>query len=242
MFWRATVGFVDGYLVYASSALAAMGIVAMVLAFVFRFRHNRLEAIAAEGSVPTVFEKTFTVFDPYGEKRTIFHRLLALMAFVPLLGSFGLAILVFVMIGSGLFLALLVVMFGLGLMVVEESSEAYTESKALLRAIESREKLGVGDVKLFQVTRRMLSRLTFYYSGLAVVLIVLAATLPYVWAYALMSFEVVFKYGFEASATLGPLGWILTVGFFTLAIGVVIAVVVFAKNQLFGYRLEDVNA
>lgn len=229
----------DAYLVYASSALVVMGVVALVLSFVFRLRRNRLEAVA-EGSVATVFDRTFAVFDPYGGKRTIFHRFLALMAFVPLLGGVGLSLLVFVMIGSGLLLTLLVVILALGLIVVEESSEVYSESRALVRAIEGRSRLGVGDVKLLEVTRRMLPRLTFYYLGLGVALFALAAVLPYVWSGALLYFAVVLSYMLQLSAMLGPAGSMLTPVLLMIMMSGFIAVVSFVKNRLFGYHLEGV--
>ena len=69
------VGLVDVAVLYASVALVVMGGVALVLSWVFRVRLKRLVAVSG-GSVVSVYNRTFAVFDPYGQATTVFHRFL----------------------------------------------------------------------------------------------------------------------------------------------------------------------
>jgi hypothetical protein len=224
----------DSYLVYASSALVIMGSIALALSVFFHLRFKKLVRVS-ENSAATVFNKTFNVFDPY-EQKTVFHRFLALLPFVPLIGGFGVAILLFVIINSGLLLTLLVVMFALTLIMVEESPEAYAQSKILLTAIRDGSSLGVGDVRLLQVTRKLLPKLRVYYLGLSIFLLALAAVLPYVWSSFLWYFAMFIGSMLQLSATLGPTSWMLGIVLYAAVITVFIMLVTMAKSRLFGHQ------
>ena len=200
----------DSYLLYASVALVVMGGVALVLALVFRLRFKRLVAVSGN-SVVSVYNRTFVVFDPYGQTTTIFHRFLSLLPFVPLILGFGMAVLFLVIIDSGLLLTLLVVIMGLSLIVVEESVEAYADSKLLVEAIEGGSQLGVGDVRLLSLMKRLLPKLTRYYLGVAVLFFVGAVVLPFVWMQFLWYFAVVLG-GLIQAASSGLVNWFLVLG------------------------------
>jgi hypothetical protein len=184
-----------------------------------------------------VFNRTFVVFDPY-QKTTIFHRFLALLPFVPLIGGFGMVVLLLVIIDSGLLLTLLMVIMALSLMVVEESPEAYGQSKLLINAIKSGSSFGVGDVKLLQVTSELLPRLSNYYLGLSIFLIALAAVLPYVWSSVLWYFAMFFGYMLQASVAAGPASWVVAILLYVASVTVFIVLATMAKSRLFGYRTE----
>jgi hypothetical protein len=226
----------ESYLVYASSALVVAGSIALALSVFFHFRFKKLERLSMN-SAATVFNKMFSVVDPYGQK-TIFHRFLALMPFVPLIGGFAAAVLFLVIIESGLLLTLLVVMLALTLILVEESPEAYAESKLLLEAIENRSNLGVGDIKLLHVTRRLLPRLRVYYLGLSVFLLTLAAVLPFVWASLLWNFAVLIGYIFQVSAAAGPTGWLVGILLYAAVITAFIFLATVTKSRVFGHQAE----
>jgi hypothetical protein len=227
------LGWLDSYLLYASATLVIMGVVAVVLALVFRLRFRRLVAVSGKSAV-SVYNKTFMVFDPYGQAGTIFHRFLSLLPFVPMVLGFGMAVLLLVIIDSGLLLTLLVVVFGSSLIVVEESVEAYADSKLLVKAVEGGSQLAVGDVRLLSLMKRLLPRLTRYYLAVAVLFFAGAVVLPFVWVQFLWYFAVVFG-GLIQAASGGFVNVFLVVGLYAAGVAVVLFLVTLAKNRLFGH-------
>jgi hypothetical protein len=228
------LGWLDSYLLYASVTLVAMGVVAVVLGLVFRLWFRRLVAVSGNLAV-SVYNKTFMVFDPYGQTGTIFHRFLSLLPFVPMVLGFGMAVLLLVVIDSGLLLTLLVVVFGLSLIVVEESVEAYSDSKLLVKAIEGGSQFGVGDVRLLSLMKRLLPRLTRYYLAVAVLFFVGAMVLPFVWMQFLWYFAVTLGSLIQA-ASMGFVNLFLVVGLYAAAVTAILFLVTLAKNRLFGHR------
>jgi hypothetical protein len=228
---------VDSYLLYASAALAAMGVVASVLAFVFRMRLRKLTAVSRNAEA-TVFNRTFMVFDPY-EKKTILHRFLPLLIMMPFIGAMALGMMLLLLVSSGLLLALLVVVVSVGLMTVGESFEAYTESKLLIRAMKNGDRLGMGDMRLLEVVKMILPRLTFYYVVLAVFLFVLAAVFPFAWTDVLLYSVMLFSFAIQVGSIGGPAGWMASLGLYALIIVGLLVLVTLVKNRLFGYRLES---
>lgn len=228
------MGWLDSYLLYASVALVVMGMVAVVLALVFRLRFKRLVAVSGN-LVVSVYNKTFVVFDPYGQTGTIFHRFLSLLPFVPLFLGFGMAVLLFVIIDSGLLLTSLVVIMGLSLIVVEESVEAYADSRLLVEAVEGGSQLAVGDVRLLSLMKRLLPKLTRYYFGVAVFFFIGAVVLPFVWMQFLWYFAMLLG-GLIQAASGGPANWLLAIGLYAGAVTVFVFLITLAKNQLFGHH------
>lgn len=217
-------------------ALVAMGVVALVLSLIFRLRLRRLASVS-RNSVATVFNKTFVVFDPYTQK-TIFHRFLSLLPFVPVICGFGMAVLLLVIIESGLLLTLLVSILALSLIIVEESPEAYAESKLLIKAIEDGSNLGTGDMRLLALTKRILPRLSYYYLGLSAFLFVLATVLPYVWLQFLWLFAVGLGSLLQISTTAGPTSWMLAILLYAAALTGFVTLAALAKSRLFGHHIE----
>jgi hypothetical protein len=234
--WR---GLVDSYLLYASVALVVMGVVALVLSVVFRLRLRVLDNVS-KGSAANVFNRTFVVFDPYVQT-TVFHRLLSFLPFVPLICGFGVAVLLFEVINSGLLLTVLVSILALGLIVVEESPEAYAESKMLIEAIQGGSNLGVGDIRFLALTKQLLPKLSYYYLGLSAFLFALAAALPFVWAQFLWYFAMFFGYIIQAGATGGLVTWMMAILLYAVIITVFVVLVTMAKSRLFGHQTETVS-
>lgn len=227
---------VDSFLVYASSSLAVMGSIALVLSIFFHMRLKRLTSLSKD-SKANVFNKTFVVFEPY-EKITLFHKLLTLLPFIPLIGGFGMAALLLIIIDSGLLLTVLVSIMGLSMIMVEESLEAYAQSKLLVKAIRSGSDFGTGDMRLLHLTKKLLPRLSVYYFGLSVFLLALAAVLPYVWSSALWYFAMFFGLMIQASLTAGPTSWMTAIFLYAVTITVFVVLVTLAKNRIFRFKTE----
>jgi hypothetical protein len=226
----------DSYLIYASATLVVMGSVALALFVFLRLRLNRLKSIS-RNSAASVFNKSFVVFDPY-EQKTIFHRLLTMLPFVPMILGFGAAVLLLEIIEAGLLLTLLVLIVGLGLIVVEELPEVYAESKLLIKAIQSGSSLGVGDMKLLQVTKKLLPRLSYYYLGLSAFLWVSAAILPVVWSSALWYFAVFFGLLIQGGGTHGLLTWMAGLLLYAAIALVFVFLITRAKSRIFGHNTD----
>lgn len=227
----------DSYLVYASATLAVMGSTALALAVFLRLRLSKLRSLS-KNSEASVFNRSFVVFDPY-EKTTVFQRFLSLLPFVPLILGFGAAVLFLVIIDSGLLLTLLVLIMALGLIVVEELPEVYAESKILIRAIQGGSSLGVGDVRLLQLTKKLLPRLSFYYLGLSVFLFVLAVVLPIVWSSVLWYFALFIGLFLQTSMAAGPTSWLLGILLYAVTITAFVFLVTVAKSRIFGDKMES---
>ena len=227
----------DSYLIYASATLVALGSIALALAVFLRLRLSKLKSLS-KNSEASVFNKSFVVFDPY-EKTTVFQRFLILLPFVPLILGFGAAALFLVIIDSGLLLTLLVLIMALGLIVVEELPEVYAESKILIRAIQCGSCLGVGDVKLLQLTKKLLPRLSFYYVVLSVFLFALAVVLPIVWSSVLWYFALFIGLFLQTSKAAGPTSWLLGILLYAVAITAFVFLVTMAKSRIFGHKMES---
>jgi len=210
-----------------------MGLIAAALAVSLRFTFKKLRTISKD-SVASVFNKSFFVFDPY-EQKTVFHRLLTLLPFVPLIIGLGAGVLFLEIISSGLLLTLLVLIVALGLIVVEELPEVYAESKNLMKAIQDGSSLGVGDVKLLQATKKLLPRLSSYYVGLSALFFALAAILPIVWASFLWYFALSIGLLLQTSKTTGPapISWFIGIAVYALVILGFILLVTKAKGRIF---------
>jgi len=230
---------VDSYLLYASVALVVMGVVALVLSVVFCLRLRVLDSVS-RGSAANVFNRTFVVFDPYVQK-TVFHRLLSFLPFVPLICGLGMAVLLLVIIDSGLLLTTLVSFLALSLIVVEESPEAYAESRMLIKAIQGGSNLGVGDIRFLALTKQLLPKLSYYYLGLSAFLFALAAALPFVWAQFLWYFAMFFGYIIQASVTGGLVTWFMALLLYAVIITVFVVLATMAKSRLFGHQTETVS-
>jgi hypothetical protein len=229
-------GFLDSYLVYASATLVASGSIALALAVFLRVRLNKLVGLS-KNSEASVFDKTFVVFDPY-EKITIFHRLLSLLPFVPLIIGFGAGLLFLMIIESGLLLTSLVLIMALGLIVVEELPEVYAESKTLIKAIQGGSSLGIGDIRLLQVTKKIMPRLSSYYVGLSAFLFAFAAVLPIVWSSALWYFALSIGLFLQTSKAAGPASWMIVLVLLGLAIAAFIFLATMAKSRIFGHKTD----
>ena len=226
----------DSYLIYASAMLVALGSITLVLAVFLRLRLRTLESLS-KNSKATVFNKSFVVFDPY-EKTTIVHRLLTLLPFVPPVLGLGALALFLVIINSGLLLTLLVLIMALGLIVVEELPEVSVESKFLIRAIQDGSSLGVGDVKLLQLTKKLLPRLSFYYLGLSVFLFAFAAVLPIVFSSALWYLALFVGLFLQTSKGAGPTSWLFGIILYVVVITAFIFLATMAKRRILEHKME----
>jgi thiol:disulfide interchange protein len=96
----------------------------------------------------------------------------------------------------------------------------------------------MGDLRLLEVTKMILPRLTFYYVVLAVFMFVLAAVFPFAWVDVLLYSMMLFGFAIQMGSIGGPAGWMVSLGLYALIIVGLLVLVTLVKNRLFGYRLE----
>lgn len=205
----------EGPIYYSSAGLFVMGCLTLALFIVFRLKFNALNNLPKNLSA-NVFNKTFAVFDPYSERRKIVHRLLTWLPLVAMFASVGFALLMLVIVESGLLLTFTVLLMALGLLLMEEAPEAYQFSNAFIKAVQDRASLGFGDLKLFQMTRKILPKLSNYYLCLSIFLITLSVTLQYFWIAILWSFAQYIALILQASTAAGIASYQLAILLFAL--------------------------
>jgi len=129
----------------------------------------------------TVFNRTFTVFDPYPQHTKVIHSFLLALPFVALFVTIGLTLVIWEILASGLILSLLIIIIGLNLIVIEEAPEVYMNSATFIKAVRSGTDLATGDLKALRLIRDLAAKLSNYYFGLSTVFVMSSIVLPYVW-------------------------------------------------------------
>jgi len=140
----------------------------------------------------SVFYRTFNVFDPFPDKRRIFHSYLFFLVFSPLVAFSWTFILVFIVIlrvfQAGLITALILFATCLNLMMIGEASEIYQNASRLLKAVKSGTPLGRGDLAILRIIKKTLRKLGAYYLILAALFAASFYAAPYVFPLFLMAF------------------------------------------------------
>jgi len=185
--------------------LLATGITATLLALLFHLKLRSLNKIPQDLDA-NAFNKTFFVFNPYEAKRKIIHKFVGAMPAFVFLGGFGLAILMFLAIQAGLLLTIIATILALGLMVVEEGSEAYRYSTDLIKAYKHKPTFGTGDIKTFHLTKKILPRLITYYAAMAAFCITVSLMLPTVFSALLYMFSLSIGVVEQGYTGFGPAG------------------------------------
>lgn len=207
----------EAYLLYSSLTLFAMGCLALFLSVFFRLKSRAINNISTKLE-PRIFDKTFSVFNPYPERRKMIHSFLPVLMTVVVIASFGSLLIAMRIFEAGLLLSLFILIICLDLIVVDVAPETYMNTNAFIRAIHCGTSLGVGDLKVFQLLIRALPRLSNYYLGLSIFFIALGATLSYIWLTVLMFFARFIGLTFGIGEAAGWMGWAIPVILFVIAV------------------------
>jgi hypothetical protein len=171
---------VEGYIYYSSATLFVLGIVALVMAVLFRQRSKGLSSLPKDLS-PTVFSRTFVVFDPYPAQKKVWHRFLSLLPFVCLIASLFAVMAVWSMLTNGLLLSVFVVIIGLNIIVIQEAPDVYTTAKIFIKAVQNKSNLAKGDLRVLNIIQKLAPKIRNYYVALTVFFIGTSVALPYAW-------------------------------------------------------------
>jgi hypothetical protein len=227
----------ESYLFYSSLTLLTMGCLALALSFLFRSKSRALSGLP-KNLQANVFNKTFVVFNPYPEQKRMIHEFLLFLPLIVGFSSLGLALALVLIFEAGLMLSFFVAIIGLNLIVLENAPELYQNSMTFINAVKSRSSLGLGDLRVFQIVKTFMPKLSNYYLGLSVLFIASSAGLPYIWSSALWLFAQFMALSFQASMSIGTAAWLLPVFLFAAAVALIQIFVSRIKRKLLGYVTE----
>jgi len=228
---------VEGYIYYSAISLSVLGIMALIMAVLFRKRSKGLESLPRNLEA-TVTSKTFVVFDPYPAPKKVWHRFLALLPFACLIIATLLVIAAWTLLTNGLLLSTFIIIIGVNVVVLEDAPELYVTAKIFIRAIQNNSSLAKGDLRVLIIIQRMVPKLRNYYVGLTIFFIGAAIVLPSAWE-TLPSFAAWLGSSMEQVSGVNGTQLVQT-AFILLLLGIaVLQFVVFkVKNKVFKYEIE----
>jgi hypothetical protein len=213
---------------------SVMGCVSLVL-FFFLHMKNRALVKLPENLHVEVFDRTFNVFDPYPEHGGVLHSFLILLPVVALVGALTVAYLALMILAMGLALALAAFIFCLALMMFDETFEIYENAGKLVKAFDNCAGLGVGDLVVLSVLKRIMPKLRAYYLLLSVAFFGSSVALPYVVPAAIMTLAQVASALISSSAPAEVLSAYITVLVFAAAEVIIYVVARKAKSRILGF-------
>ena len=214
-----------------------MSCLTLALSIFFRLKSHAMNGVPKSLSV-SVFSRTFNVFDPYPEHGRIIHSFLLVLPVLVSFACLGFVLIVWKIFEYGLMLSLVILIVCLNLLLVEVAHEVNQNSETFINAFRCGVGLGVGDLKIFQIVRRALPRLSNYYLGLTVLFVVFAVTLSYIWSAVLWFFVRFVGLILEVSAVTGSVGYQVAVFLFVLTVFFVQILVLKVKGNLLNYFIE----
>jgi hypothetical protein len=175
--------------------------IASTLAFLFRLKCKMLNNF--DDPSISVYDKTFSVFNPYLGKRRVISGFLEVLPLL-VLGCSGLVIVLFFWVFStGLLLTTLIVVVSVNLLVVDGFSEVYQDASVFVVALRRRANFGIGDLRVLSGVKKALLRISNYYFGLAVIFCFSALIWQWIAPLFLLSFAQLIEFVFKGGLLMG---------------------------------------
>jgi len=214
--------------------LSVMGCLSLVLSLILHLKNHALLRLPKNLQV-NVFDRTFNVFDPYPEHRKVMHDFLALNPSLALVAGFISVFFAMSILAMGLLLGIVVLIFCLSLMMVDEVLEIHKNTNLFLKTVNSEAGFGVGDLTVLLLLKKTLPKLRTYYLFLSIMFLTSLTLLP--WIVPAGTFALGQAVGmlivFSASAgILAPFG---TTFLFASVEVVIYAAVREVKSKIFGF-------
>lgn len=207
----------ESYIIYSSLTLFLMGCLAIALSILFRLKFKVLKNLS-DGLSPNVFDKSFVVFNPYSEQRKVFHEFLSFLPFIVGFTAVSFALALMILVEAGFALSFCVTLFGLNLIVIDDGLEVYENSRTFIRAVQKEAKLGVGDLKVLQLTKEYMSKVSNYYLVLSITLMGFSIVFPYLFPLAIWLFTQFIGLILQVSRIVGVIAWVFAVFLFALTV------------------------
>ena len=215
-----------------------MACVSLAVSLMLRRKQRALEKFPEEIPIG-MFRKTFNVFNPYPEKRSVIHEHLELLILVAIYGSFiGISYALLKILEFGFLLAFFTLILCLGFLLIDETLEVHQNAGAILKALKKGVSFGKGDLEVLKFLKKTLPRLSYYHLTIAAVFFATSLVVPYVVSVFVWSFSGMAGLIFATSAFL----WFFP-PFVLLSTGILFAATVFltqiganmVKTRIFGF-------
>jgi hypothetical protein len=158
----------------------AMGLASLVFSLSLYSKSRAIQKLPRNLPVK-VFNKTFSVFNPYPEHAKMIHEGLEFLSIIIVFAAIATSIVALVaIVDIGLILGVILFAVCAVLMTPEVCFDINQNAGLYLRAIQKGLDLGVGDLKVLSILKKTLPRLTIYYLSLAIVFFAFALMSPYV--------------------------------------------------------------
>lgn len=181
--------------------LLAMSCVSLALSVIFYLKARDLAKVSRKLS-PSIFSKTFNVFDPYPSRNKLLRSFLTVLPLFVIVSAGFFFVVSIKLVESGLLLSLIILIVCLNLIVVEETPEFYSNTTVFIKAINAGTGLGHGDVKVFELIKKTLPKLSIYYLALTIIFVLSAMTLSSILSSTFLVstkfFNIVFEYSSPA--------------------------------------------
>jgi len=232
----------ESYLFYSQLTLFILSSVAFILAFLFHFKFKVFDRKYSSDLSPKVFDKSFVVFNPYSERRKIFHEFLLFLPFIIFFVCLALAIAMVFLLEASLILSVFVIIIGLNFIVVDDAFEVYENSKRFIQAFQDDEvEFGVGDLKALKLIKMVMPKMRDYYLILSFSLAACATFFQYIFSSLLWIFVRYVDLILKAGVVFGPVGWQVSVFLFAIPTVLFQFFLSKIKGRVFGYSSEVVR-
>lgn len=226
----------------SSIVLVAMGMISLFVSFVL-YRKSRAVAKFPKSLSPTIFNKTFSVFDPFPEGRTVIHGHLELVILLIVYTTFLVFTFVVVKVfENGLLLSSVTLVICLGLLMVDEVLEVNKNANVFINAVSKGAKFGKGDMNVLFFLNEALPRLSVYYLSLGVALFVFSIAVPFLVDSILFAFSnfAALIFGFNNIFSFAPhIGLLVGMLLFCAVAVLILFVSGRIKNRIFGFASRE---
>jgi len=218
---------------YASAVLLIMGLSSLILAALSHSKFKKLKELSSAELSANVYNKTFVIFDPYAGRRKLIHSYLPLWVLIAGFASGAASIASFILVGLGFGLSIFAALAGLSLIVMDDAFDVYKNSNTFANAISNGSNLGVGDLKVFSTLKVYTRRLSYYYFGVAVFLLIISFALPYILNQAMLILALFMAEIIQISSVAGAANWQFAVFLFSVCIVLFEILIIRIKGMIF---------
>jgi hypothetical protein len=228
----------DISLVLSFFVLVMMGCVALAFSLMLGQKFRALRKLPKDLSV-RVFNKTFNVFEPNAEHRRIISSHTGLVVFLAIYGSWmATTFVVFKTFEVGGILGCIAFLACAGLLMIDETQEFNRNAGVFVKAVENGTSLGQGDIKVLNVMKTTLPRLSVYHLVLAIVFFVSATAVPFIVDSVLLASAGIASVVVALSVsmkTIPMLSLLVTAGLFATVLVLATLAVNRTKERIFGF-------
>jgi hypothetical protein len=181
-----------------------LSILSLVFSIVLYLKSCDVKKIS-KGLAPTVFDRTFKVFDSFPERHRTIRSDFFFYLFSPLTSFVWAFIIVFVVllqvIEAGFVGDLAILVLCLGPMMINEATETYSCANTLTKAAARHTAFAQGDISVLLILKKTIGRMSVYYLLLSVLFAALFFAMPYAFPAMFLAFSALIA--FMAYATVG---------------------------------------